>query len=98
MSRFIQTVAVLALAVVKRVVAVQTKHAQRLFGMQLNGLEYGPVPLLTLNQVAARDCHIPYSIGIDDLHHDDCVRQIVNRVHAEPAFHDDVWNAFQHEN
>ena len=38
MSRFIQTVAVLALEAVRRVVAVQTKHAQSLFGMQLNGL------------------------------------------------------------
>lgn len=78
MSRFIQTVAVLALEAVRRVVAVQTKHAQRLFEMQLNGFEYGQVPLSTLNQAAARDCHIPYSIGIDDLHHDDCVQQVVN--------------------
>ena len=78
MSRFIQTVAVLALEVVKRVVAVQTKHAQRLFGMQLNGLEYGPVPLITLNQAATQNFHISYSIGIDDLHHDDDVRQVVN--------------------
>ena len=78
MSRFIQTVAVLALEAVRRVVAVQTKHAQRLFGMQLNGLEYGQVPLLTLNQAATRDCHRPYSIGIDDLHHDDCVQQVVS--------------------
>ncbi len=78
MSRFIQTVAVLALEAVRRVVAVQTKHAQRLFEMQLNELEYGQVPLLTLNLAVTQDCHIPYSIGIDDLHHDDCVQQVVN--------------------
>ena len=50
MSRFIQTLAVHALEVVRRVVAVQTKHAQRLFEMQLNELEYGQVPLLPFDK------------------------------------------------
>ncbi len=78
MSRFIQTVAVLALEAIRKVVAAQTKHAQRLFEMQLNGLEYDRVPISTLNRAVRLNYRTPYSIGIDDWHHDDCVQHVVN--------------------
>ncbi len=46
--------------------------------MQLNGLEAGQVP--ACNSKSGKKTQIaivPYSIGIDDLHHDDCVQQVV---------------------
>jgi hypothetical protein len=64
--------AVVPVLVGSEIVAVeQTKHVQRLFEKRLNALEYDQVFALCKVQVARLNCHIRYSIGIDDLHHGD---------------------------
>ena len=63
--------AVPVLAELETVAVEQTKHAQRLSEKRLNAPEYDQVLALHQVQVVRPNCHIQYSIDIDDGHHDD---------------------------
>ena len=59
------------LAESETVAVEQTRHAQRLSEKRLNAPEYDQVLALHQVQVVRPNCHIQYSIDIDDGHHDD---------------------------
>ena len=84
-----QKVVGLALEEEEKVVVMQNKHAKTCLEMQLNELVYDLKQLWPPIQVVKLNCHRPYNIGIDDLHHDDVKKNLSERCVHHVASHVD---------